>query len=297
MALGGSAQHAAWMRSSPLKTMPDLVLSGRRHTAQSAMVQPPTPAVMEDVGLVTLMSNPASDAAHQDQDEQDDDDEPEPAARIVAPAAAVRPGGQRAQKHQYQDHEQDSDHCVSLRSSRGANDVPVPRGSRLGRELRQPRAPSGGIRRRAGGQHYLPRRPGHSAAARPSGLLAQGGPSWNPVSSIPCERSGIPTFTDTAPGPSASIAVVGAAPFTPTSAWDSRKRPRRSPLSPRSRRASTASALSAREASSFTAPATMVPGASAPIQVARPWAASGVAKVSKVATSRTAPPGSSATRL
>ena len=39
-------------------------------------------------------------------DEQNYDNQSQPAARAIAPASAVRPGGQRAQKHQNQNHNQ-----------------------------------------------------------------------------------------------------------------------------------------------------------------------------------------------
>src|SRR3954464_10423257 len=54
---------------------------------------------------------PTLQPAGEDQDQQDDDDQSETAARSVAPVAAVRPGGSRAEEHQKQDDEQDRTHA------------------------------------------------------------------------------------------------------------------------------------------------------------------------------------------
>jgi hypothetical protein len=44
--------------------------------------------------------------SQEQQDDQDYDNQSEPAAREIAPASAVRPGGQRTQKEQNQNHNQ-----------------------------------------------------------------------------------------------------------------------------------------------------------------------------------------------
>src|SRR5262245_1853955 len=123
------------------------------------------------------------------------------------------------------------------------------------------------------------------------------GPSSNSTSSRPNPASGSPTRTSTGRRPSASMADPAGAPFTPMKAWDSRKWPRRSPRIPSVPSALTASASSCPEASSLTAPRTMVPAGSARTHVASSPFAAGSANVSKKVRSLTVPEGSTATRL
>lgn len=74
----------------------------------------------------------ASDHAHHQEHDHDHQHQPQAAAGHVAPAAAVRPGGQRADENQQQDDQQDhSDgHCDLHESSGSSYDMPAPFGLR-----------------------------------------------------------------------------------------------------------------------------------------------------------------------
>ena len=66
----------------------------------------------ELLAAISARSCPASfscsKASHEQQHQQDYHNQSQPAARAIAPASAVRPGGQRTQKHQDQEHNQNS---------------------------------------------------------------------------------------------------------------------------------------------------------------------------------------------
>jgi hypothetical protein len=60
------------------------------------------PAIGGTISLSSAQSTAYSDPAHQDENEEDDDDQTESAGRIVAPAAAVRPGRESTDEDQNQ---------------------------------------------------------------------------------------------------------------------------------------------------------------------------------------------------
>lgn len=61
----------------------------------------------------------ASDAAHQDENDHDDKYEAQTAARIIAPAGAIRPSREQPEKHHDQNDEEDEAHTLCDRRLRG----------------------------------------------------------------------------------------------------------------------------------------------------------------------------------
>jgi CubicO group peptidase (beta-lactamase class C family) len=60
--------------------------------------------------VLRMLIAAALQPTRQRQDDQDEQDQPEAAARIVAPASAMRPRRQRTNQHQYEQHNQHSHH-------------------------------------------------------------------------------------------------------------------------------------------------------------------------------------------
>src|SRR5256885_15569083 len=59
-------------------------------------------------------SDPLLDDPQQEEDDHDEQDQADPPARVVAPAAAVRPRGSRPDEQENQDDEQDETHTALL---------------------------------------------------------------------------------------------------------------------------------------------------------------------------------------
>jgi hypothetical protein len=53
-----------------------------------------------------------SHATHEQEDDQNHEDEAQPPAGVIAPAAAIRPCGQSAQRHQQQNNQKYGDHVT-----------------------------------------------------------------------------------------------------------------------------------------------------------------------------------------
>jgi len=62
----------------------------------------------------TKVLSPLSQPSHEQQYEQNQHNETKPAARVVTPALAVGPGGQRAHKEEYQDNKKYRSHSHAL---------------------------------------------------------------------------------------------------------------------------------------------------------------------------------------